>query len=80
MDAGRYIEPISMKIISAIFSDVTIVNQLPPYNGDYNPDVEAVVKPEILYCYGDDVGTISGVIEARFKMRITAYDLRGEIL
>ncbi len=80
MDAGRYIEPISMKIISAIFSDVTIVNQLPPYNGDYTPDVEAVVKPEIVYCYGDAVGTISGFIEARFKMRITAYDLRGEIL
>lgn len=80
MNIGEYVVPISRQMVSAIFEDVTFVDSLPPYKDYYSPDVEAVVEPEIIYCYGNAVGTISGHIEAELKMRITAYDLSGRIL
>lgn len=80
MNVGEYLPPISLQMASAMFEDVASVNALPPYNGGYKPDVEAVVVPEILYCYGNAVGTVSGYIEGKAKIRITAYDLGGKVL
>ena len=80
MNVGEYLPPIGLEMASVMFKDVVPVNSLPPYSGNYKPDVEAVVEPEILYCYGDAVGTLSGYIEGRAKIRITAYDLSGKVL
>lgn len=80
MNVGEYLPPISMQMAAAMFEDVVSVDSPPPYNEGYKPDVEAVVVPEILYCYGNAVGTLSGYIEGKAKIRITAYDLGGKIL
>lgn len=80
MKVGEYLSPIGMKMSSAMFDDVILVNSLPPYNDSYRPDVEAVIRPEILFCYGNAVGTFSGYIEAKVKLRITAYDLDGNVV
>ncbi|MBL1263465.1 tetratricopeptide repeat protein [Candidatus Methylomicrobium oryzae] len=77
MRAGEYLPLISMKMASTMFDGVILVNSLPPYNDSYRPDVEAVIRPEILFCYGNAIGTFSGYIEAKVKLRITAYDLDG---
>lgn len=80
MNVGQYLAPITMKMGSAMFDNVAVVNALPPYNGNYRPDVEAVISPEILSCYGDAVGSFSGYIKAKIKLRVTVYDLDGNIL
>lgn len=80
MNVGEYLPPISLQMASAMFEDAVTVNSLPPYNDKYKPDVEAVVVPEILYCYGNAVGTLSGYIEGKAKIKITAYDLGGKVL
>jgi hypothetical protein len=80
MNVGEYLLPIAMKMGSTMFDKVTVVNALPPYSGTYRPDVEAVISPEILSCYGDAVGAFSGYIKAKTKMRVTAYDLDGNVL
>lgn len=80
MNVGEYLPPISVQMASALFEDITVVNSLPPYTDDYKPDVEAVVVPEILYAYGNAVGTLSGYIDGKVMIRITAYDLSGSIL
>jgi tetratricopeptide (TPR) repeat protein len=80
MNVGEYLPPIALQMASSMFEEVTPVNSLPPYNKGYKPDVEAVVVPEILYCYGNAVGTLSGYIEGKALIRITAYDLSGRVL
>jgi tetratricopeptide (TPR) repeat protein len=80
MEVGKYLIPISMQMISAIFDQAVEVNSLPPYMGSYRPDVEAVIEPEILHAYGNAVGTLSGQVEARVKFRIKAYDLSGKMI
>jgi tetratricopeptide (TPR) repeat protein len=80
MNVGEYLAPISLKMGSSMFEDVIPVNSLPPYNDIYKPHIEAVVAPEILYCYGNAVGTLSGHIEGKVLIRITVYDLSGKVL
>ncbi len=80
MNIGNYVVPISKQMISAIFEEVQFVDSLPPYTGAYRPDVEAVVKSEIIYSYGNAIGTVNGYIEAKVKMRVTGYDLSGNII
>ena len=80
LKVGEYLLPIAMKMGSAMFDKVTLVNSLPPYDGNYRPDVEAVISPEVLSCYGDAVGAFSGYIKAKTKLRVTAYDLGGNVL
>jgi tetratricopeptide (TPR) repeat protein len=80
MKAGEYLTPISLQMTSAMFEDVMMVDSLPPYNSSYKPDVEGVIVPEILYSYGDAIGTLSGYIEAKIIIRINAYDLGGNIV
>lgn len=80
MKVGEYLPPIAISMGTAMFEEVIPVNSIPPYNGGYNPDVEAIVVPEILYSYGNAVGTLSGYIEGKVLMRITAYDLGGKVL
>lgn len=79
MKAGEYVPLIGLRMASTMFENVIPVNSLPPYGGNYRPDVEAVVEPEVLYSYGNAVGTLSGYIEGKVKIRITAYDLDGKI-
>lgn len=80
MNIGEYLPPIGLQMGAAMFDEVIPVHTLPPYGGNYRPDVEAVVEPEILYCYGNAVGTLSGYIETKVKIRVTAYDLSGRII
>jgi len=80
MNVGEYLLPIAMKMGAAMFDKVILVNSLPPYAGNYRPDVEAVISPEILSCYGDAVGAFAGYIKAKTKLRVTAYDLGGNVL
>lgn len=80
MNVGEYLPPIGLQMASSMFEDVIPVTSLPPYNNGYKPDIEAVVVPEILYCYGNAVGTLSGYIEGKALIRITAYDLGGKVL
>lgn len=80
MNVGEYLVPISQQMVSAIFEEAIFVDALPPYKDFYKPDVEAVALPEIIYCYGNAIGTLSGYIEAKIKMRITAFDLSGKVL
>jgi len=77
INVGEYVVPISKEIVESMFRDVVYVNSLPPYNEDYNPDVEAVIEPEIIYAYGYAKGFSTGYIESEFKMRIKAHDLSG---
>jgi tetratricopeptide (TPR) repeat protein len=80
MKVGEYVTPISRQLASKMFKDFISVDSLPPYTGQDRPDVEAVVEPEILYFYGNAIGTRPGNIEASIKMRITTYDLAGKIV
>lgn len=80
MESGKYLEPISMQMISAMFDEAVEVNSLPPYIGQYTPDVDAVIQPELLYVYGNAKGTLSGQIEAKVRSRVRAYDLSGRIV
>ncbi len=80
MRVGDYLLPIAMIMGSTMFDDVKLVNSLPPYEDSYRPDVEAVIRPEILFFYGNTVGAFSRYIKAKTKLRITAYDLGGNIL
>ncbi len=80
MKVGEYLPIVATSMASAIFDDAILVNSLPPYNESYRPDVEAVIRPEILSCYANAVGDLSGYIKAKIKLRITAYDLDGNTL
>jgi tetratricopeptide (TPR) repeat protein len=80
MEIGQYIVPISTQMATAMFNEVQIVTSPPPYIGAYRPDVEAVIVPEILYCYGNAIGTVTGYIESKVMLRVTGYDLNGNIL
>ena len=80
MNVGEYVTPVSKQMTEALFASAVYVNALPPYLGTYKPDVEAVVEPEILYCYGNAIGTVTGHIEAKIVLRVTAYDLGGKTL
>jgi tetratricopeptide (TPR) repeat protein len=80
MEVGKYLVPITMQMAGAMFDEAVEVNSLPPYVGGYRPDVEAVIEPEILYAFGNAVGTFSGKIEARVKFRVKAYDLSGKVI
>jgi tetratricopeptide (TPR) repeat protein len=80
MKAGEYLPDIVMNMASTLFEDAVPVNSLPPYNDIYRPDVEAILIPEILFSYGNAVGTLYGFIEAKIKLRISAFDLGGELL
>jgi hypothetical protein len=79
-NVGEHVTLMCKQLASKMFKDVIFVDSLPPYSDRYRPDVEAVVEPEILYFYGNAIGTASGRIEAAVKIRITAYDLAGKIL
>lgn len=80
MRVGDYLSPISMTMGSTLFNDVITVNALPPYDDSYRPNVEAVIKPEIVFYYANTVGAFLGYIEAKIKLRVTVYDLGGNIL
>jgi hypothetical protein len=80
MRVGDYLIPTAMTLGATLFNNVTFVDSLPPYDDGYKPDVEAVIKPEILSYYGNFVGSFSGYVEAKIKLRITIYDLGGNIL
>jgi len=80
MKVGQYLPKIAMTMGSAMFDDVVSVNALPPYGKSYRPDVEAVIKPEILFCYGNTVGVLGGYLQAKIKLRVTVYGLDGNIL
>lgn len=80
MRVGDYLSPISMTMGSTLFNDVIVVNALPPYDDSYRPNVEAVIKPEIIFHYANTVGAFLGYIEAKIKLRVTVYDLGGNIL
>jgi tetratricopeptide (TPR) repeat protein len=80
MNVGEYLVPISRQMVGSLFQDAVYVSKAPPYYGTNKPDVEAVVVPEVLYCYGNAVGIASGVIEAAITIRITAYDLSGNVV
>lgn len=80
MKVGQYLPQIAMTMGAAMFDDVVSVNSLPPYDDSYRPDVEAVIRPEILFCYGNTVGAFAGYIQAKIKLRITVYGLDGNML
>ncbi|GKT09129.1 hypothetical protein [Desulforhabdus sp. TSK] len=80
MEVGKYMVPIAMQMISSLFDEAVEVNSLPPYMGNYQPDVEAVIEPEILYAYGNAIGTLSGEVEAKVRFRIKGYDLSGNVV
>ena len=80
MKVGEYLPKIAMTMGSAMFDDVVLVNTLPPYDDSYRPDVEAVIRPEILFCYGNTVGVFAGYIQAKIKLRVTVYGLDGNML
>jgi tetratricopeptide (TPR) repeat protein len=80
MKIGQYLPKIAMTMGSAMFDDVVSVNALPPYDDSYRPDVEAVIRPEILFCYGNTVGVLAGYLQAKIKLRVTVYGLDGNRL
>jgi tetratricopeptide (TPR) repeat protein len=81
MNIGESLSPILTQMGSAITSkDVVMVDSLPPYSHDYRPDVDAVIEPEIVYCYGNVTGTVTGHIDAKVIMRMTVYDIDGDVL
>jgi TPR repeat protein len=80
MSAGEYINTIMKDMAEEMFTEVIYVDALPPYDDSYRPDVEAVVTPEVLYCYGDAIGTLSGHIVANIVTQVTAYDLSGNVI
>jgi len=80
MKVGQYLPQIAMTMGSAMFDDVVWVDSLPPYDDNYRPDVEAVIKPEILFCYGNTVGVFAGYQQAKIKLRVTVYGLDGNSL
>ena len=80
MEVGKYFVPIGTQMAEAMFDKVVLVDSLPPYRGSYKPDVEGVLEPEILYSYGDAVGTISGNIVGKITVRLRAYDLSGNVI
>ncbi len=80
MQAGDFLHSISKVMSEQMFEEVVYVNSLPPYDDSYRPEVEAVVTPELLYCYGDAVGTTSGYIIANAVSQVTAYDLSGNVV
>jgi tetratricopeptide (TPR) repeat protein len=80
MDVGKYFVPIGMQMASALFDEAMEVSSLPPYMGAYKPDVEAVIEPEILYAYGDAIGTLAGHVEAKVRVRVKGYDLSGKVV
>lgn len=80
MRVGDYLLPITMTMGSTMFNEIIPVNALPPYDDSYRPDIEAVIKPEIVFYYGNTVGVFLGYIEAKIKLRVTVYDLGGNIL
>jgi tetratricopeptide (TPR) repeat protein len=80
MNVGEHVTPISKQLAAKMFRDVIFVDSLPPYTGQYKPDVDAVVEPEILYFDGNAIRTASGHIEAAAKMRVTVYDPAGKIV
>lgn len=80
MRVGDYVLSTAMTMGSAMFDEVIWVNALPPYDESYRPEVEAVIRPEILFYYADTVGAFTGYIKARTKLRVTGYDLGGNVL
>jgi hypothetical protein len=80
MTVGEYVFSISKSMALEMFEEVIYVDSLPPFTDSYMPDVDAVVKPEILCCYGNAIGTLSGNIEVEISFRVIAYDLCGKIL
>lgn len=80
MTVGEYVFSISKLMALEMFEEVIYVDSLPPFTDSYMPDVDAVVKPEILCCYGNAIGTLSGNIEVEISFRVIAYDLCGKIL
>jgi hypothetical protein len=80
MEIGKYLVPIAMQMAGAMFDEAVEIDSLPPYMGDYRPDVEAIVEPEILYACGNAAGAFSGRVEAKVKLRIKAYDLSGKAI
>lgn len=80
MKIGDHLPQIAMTMASTLFDDVAQVRGLPPYDDGYRPDVEAVVRPEILFCYGNTVGALEADAEARIKVRVSVYDLGGNTL
>ena len=80
MEVGKYFVPIGTQMAEAMFDKVILVDSLPPYRGSYKPDVEGVLEPEIIYAYGDAVGTLSGNIVVKLTVRLKAYDLNGNVI
>ncbi|MGZ5052351.1 MAG: tetratricopeptide repeat protein [Methylobacter sp.] len=80
MKIGEHLPRIAMTMASTLFGDVTPVDRLPPYDENYRPDVEAVIRPEILFCYGNTVGAFEADAEAKIKLRVAVYDLGGNAL
>jgi tetratricopeptide (TPR) repeat protein len=80
MEVGKYFVPIGTQMAEAMFNKVILVDSLPPYRGSYKPDVEGVLEPEIIYAYGDAIGTLSGNIVVKLTVRLRAYDLNGNVI
>lgn len=80
MRVGEYLPPVTMTMGLTMFNEVILVNSLPPYDDSYRPNVDVVIKPEILFYFGNTIGAFFGDIEAKIKLRIILYDLGGNIL
>jgi tetratricopeptide (TPR) repeat protein len=80
MTVGEYVSSIAMTVGSALFDEVIPVNTLPPYDDNDKPDIQAVIKPEILFYDANVVGDFSESIRAKTKLRMTVYDLGGNII
>lgn len=83
INGGELLMTISRRMVSAVFQEAVLVETLPPKVGGYEHDIGAVVEPEIIY-FGVASGAPqvgpSGPLEVRVILRVTIYDLRGNVL
>jgi len=80
MQVGKYIDEIGNEFAKSMFTNHIVVNELPPYLGTYRPNCEFVVVPEVLNAHGDAPGLTHGTIRSFIRLRISAYDLNGDLV
>jgi tetratricopeptide (TPR) repeat protein len=80
METGRFVRSTSKEILQKMFKDVVNVESLPPYNDNYRPGVDLVIKTEIVNCYGDAIGLFSGYFFGNITLQISMYDLAGNVV
>lgn len=68
------------QVSKGIFSRVVEVDSLPPYPENKYRDIEVVIHPEITACYANLSGSERGNIGVEINMRLTAYDLDGNVV